>query len=189
MRTKWTKYRLREYKRDLSSFLTSWCQDYTLILHSGARQQIHRIILHNGERHSGARQVFWQQDSSQKLPTQQPLYCTYLSSLTSVFNSQGLKFYKSVSPDPARQEWHIYQYNSKCDGLLNGSFCTDGCERAHEDFLQMKCLSFHLYRDWFSGHDCWNLRESTWSHRFYKWENEIWSQLQIFHWAQSKSGS
>lgn len=108
MRTKWTKYRLREYKTDLSSFLTSWCKDYTSLLQSGARQQMHCIILHNGEKHSGGRRGFQQEDSTQKLPTWQPLYCTSLLSLTSMFNSKDLKFYKSVSPDPNRQDWRIF---------------------------------------------------------------------------------
>lgn len=104
MRTKWTKYRLREYKTDLSSFLTSWCKDYTSVLQSGARQRMHCIILNNGEKHSGGRRGFQQEDSTQKLPTWQPLYRTSLLSLTSMFNSKDLKFYKSVSPDPDRQD-------------------------------------------------------------------------------------
>lgn len=183
-----TKYRLREYKTDLTSFLTSWCKDCTLVLHSGVRQQIHCIILHNGERHSGGRRVFQQENSTQKLPTWEPLYHISLLSLTSMFNSEDLKSYKSVSPDPDRQYWHIVIniIQSVKVSWMDPSVWMDTKQLLRIFFRWNACPDSSAEIN--SVDDCWSLGESTWSHRFYKWENEIWSQLLIFHWTQNKPG-
>lgn len=191
MRTKWTKYRLREYKTDLSSFLTSWCKDFTLVLHSGARQQIRCIILHHGEKHPGSRLVFQPEDSTQKLPTQQPLYRHSFLSLRSMSNSKDLKFYKSASPDPDMHRWHIFIsiIQSVMVSWMDPSAWMDAKQLLRFFFRWIVCPATSAEINSVDTTD--GVLEKVPGHRFYKWENEIQSQLLIFHRAiipQNKPG-